>query len=364
MRECAAAALQVAEAAQQVEALRPQMQGIQESLLYEVEVATAGTERVKQERAAAASQLAEAGEEFARVRHHFFERFEQEVGKLHQRLRETGESMQDLPRQAEEVRQRLAEVGAEVRAFEQSASAARQKREALDLETARAEAHLARLRDEVADTEGRLASVRRELDESRRRQQPAKPPVEPAKSAPEPVAEPAPPPAPEPRNHLGITVDHGVIVAEVAPGTPAAAAGLIRGDILTAVNGIPVLSGPELRDLILEEEGAEDIVLRLTRGGIASEAKVRFERHGGSDEIPLGATVESGVVVAEVAPNTPASAVGLVRGDIITAINGEEVFTGGQLRDAVQRLAGGAAVTIRFTRAGEKHEATTRLDEV
>ena len=335
------------------------MQGIQESLLYEVELASAGAERVKQERTAAASQLVEAGAEFAEARRRFFEGFEQGAGTLHQRLRETGEAMQDLPRQAEALRLRLAEAGAEVRAFEQSAASARQKREALDLETARAEEHLARLRAETADAETRLASVHRELEESRRRVEPAKPASEPAKSAPEPA------PEPEPRNHLGIAVDHGVVVAEVASGTPAATAGLLRGDIIAAVNGLPVLSGPELRDLILEEEGGKDILLRLTRGGLPAEARVRFEvRAEGAPEIPLGATVESGVVVAEVTPGTPGSAVGLLRGDIITAVNGTEVFTGAELRNAVQSLAGGAVVTLRYTRAGEKHEATTRLDEV
>ena len=78
----------------------------------------------------------------------------------------------------------------------------------------------------------------------------------------------------------------------------------------------------------------------------------------------MGATVDPGVVVAEVTPGTPGAIAGLVRGDVITAVNGTEVFTGTELRQAVQTLAGGAEVTLRFTRGGTAHEGTTRLDEV
>ena len=80
--------------------------------------------------------------------------------------------------------------------------------------------------------------------------------------------------------------------------------------------------------------------------------------------ILLGLIVEPGVVVAEITPGTPAAVAGLMRGDVITAVNGEEVITGVQLRHAVQALEGHVEVTLRFTRGGTAHEVKARLDEV
>ena len=71
-----------------------------------------------------------------------------------------------------------------------------------------------------------------------------------------------------------MTVGPGVVVADVIPDTPAQEAGLLRDDLIDAVNGKPVTSGEELRNLIQElPEGAE-VTLRVTRGGNTQDLKV------------------------------------------------------------------------------------------
>ena len=49
---------------------------------------------------------------------------------------------------------------------------------------------------------------------------------------------------------LGVHSNEGVLVAEVMPNTPAAAAGVKEGDIVTAFAGTAVHSPPDLRDLV------------------------------------------------------------------------------------------------------------------
>ena len=362
------------------EALRQQSQAAHERLLREAEEARHLHEKflteAKEARAAYQQLLAQAregaeqvkrehaaaGVEIVGVRQQFVKGLEQEISRLHHSLREAGQAIQALPRHAEETRERLA---ATAQAEASHAAAAAKQRETIDEETRQARLRLESLRAETADAENQLAALRLEWAEERHSHESAKPAPEPIAEESRPVETPPETVAPETHNHLGIVVDPGVVVTEIKPGTPAAAAGLVRGDIINSVNGNLVLTGPELRDSILESDSGE-IILGVIRSGQSTEAKVRLEtgdQKSPEERLPLGAIVEPGVVVAEVTPGTPAAAAGLVRGDVITAVNEEEVLTGVQLGQAVQALDSHAEVKLRFTRGGEAHEATTRLEE-
>jgi membrane-associated protease RseP (regulator of RpoE activity) len=72
---------------------------------------------------------------------------------------------------------------------------------------------------------------------------------------------------PELRAHLGAPEDAGVLVARVEPDSPAAAAGVRVGDVVTAAGGEPVA---EPRDLIARVAGVpegETLLLELVRAG-------------------------------------------------------------------------------------------------
>jgi serine protease Do len=55
-------------------------------------------------------------------------------------------------------------------------------------------------------------------------------------------------------------VDSGVVVVEVAPGTPADIAGLQRGDVIVALDGNPVGSSSELRKYLYKNKKIGDKV--------------------------------------------------------------------------------------------------------
>ncbi len=59
----------------------------------------------------------------------------------------------------------------------------------------------------------------------------------------------------------------GVIVTEVKEGSPAQAAGLLRGDIIRSVDGTAVSSSADLRALLSERSGLEPIELEVFRTG-------------------------------------------------------------------------------------------------
>jgi len=76
---------------------------------------------------------------------------------------------------------------------------------------------------------------------------------------------------------LGITVESAIVIADVLTGSPAASAGLLEGDIITRVNGTPILEASALRALVEETAVGEEFVLDVVREGKTQKVRVHFE---------------------------------------------------------------------------------------
>jgi len=92
------------------------------------------------------------------------------------------------------------------------------------------------------------------------------------------------PPSPEPpetRPRLGVALaaaTRGVRIAEVTPGSVAAAAGLRRGDVIVQAAGSAVTSPEDLRALVDVQPPGTWLPLVVRRGGRDRQVVVRFER--------------------------------------------------------------------------------------
>ncbi|MCI0733355.1 MAG: Do family serine endopeptidase [Methylococcaceae bacterium] len=75
-----------------------------------------------------------------------------------------------------------------------------------------------------------------------------------------------------------ISIDKGAIIADVVHGSPAAKAGLSRGDVVTAVNGNPVDSAAKLRNVIGLARVGDTVTLNVLREGDERLVRVRIER--------------------------------------------------------------------------------------
>ena len=84
----------------------------------------------------------------------------------------------------------------------------------------------------------------------------------------------------EARNRFGVTVGSGVVVAEVLPDSPAAEAGLERGDVIEEVNGTDVVSATQLRDVVLAAGDEADVRLHVVRAGKPQELRARVGKAG------------------------------------------------------------------------------------
>jgi S1-C subfamily serine protease len=68
---------------------------------------------------------------------------------------------------------------------------------------------------------------------------------------------------------------NGVLVMQVLPNTPAAAAGMRRGDVVVQIDGQPVTTADQLQRIV-ENSGVEQVLqIKLQRGNQTNTLSVR-----------------------------------------------------------------------------------------
>jgi S1-C subfamily serine protease len=165
----------------------------------------------------------------------------------------------------------------------------------------------------------------------------------------------------------------GVLVTSVEPDSPAEKAGIQRGDIILAIDGEDINSTVELIEALEGKDSGEEVSLTIQHGDEIDEVLLQLEERDGRVFIgieperrrmfDLQPFVEGNaerlllapsIVITRVVPDTPADEAGLVEGDRITAINGEEIGSGDDLVDAVQSREPGDEITLTIMRPGEE----------
>jgi Do/DeqQ family serine protease len=171
------------------------------------------------------------------------------------------------------------------------------------------------------------------------------------------------------RGRLGISMQdlmggEGALVAEVQPDSPAAQAGLRKGDVVSALNGRPVRGAAELRARLGVVPVGETVELRVQRGGETRTVKARVGAIEGAEPRAGGQALKElagaafreverrglpgrnrAVLVTAVKADTPAFHHGLRPGDLIVGVNQRRVSSLQELGKAL-RTAGGAVLNV------------------
>jgi serine protease Do len=186
----------------------------------------------------------------------------------------------------------------------------------------------------------------------------------------------------------GLGLDHGVLIEQVTKGGPAEKGGLKGEDIITAINGQPVKDGDDLMGRVADTPVGNSLTLTVDRDGKKMDLKVvtqdRMElfkdepdivgqayhpefngaKPDSNNTVKFGfyprvltdeernlVTDKHGVSVTRVEEDSFAADIGVMKDDIITAINRQPVNSLEDVRKVAQSLKPGDAVTFRVIRS-------------
>lgn len=160
---------------------------------------------------------------------------------------------------------------------------------------------------------------------------------------------------------LGIDRDNGVYVSEVTPSSAAEEAGLEKGDVITAVDGVMTLRNSELLEQLGRRRPGDEVTITYERGGRERTATARLQNTKGKPEAlrpepkpevitELGAEfvdldegsaseydVSGGVVVADLKDGTIAEQTRIRPGFVITRVDGRTVRNVEDFQQALER---------------------------
>ena len=178
----------------------------------------------------------------------------------------------------------------------------------------------------------------------------------------------------------------GALVGDVAPGSPAEAGGIQRGDIIIAFDGKPVKDASDLPRIVAETPIKKLSTLKVLREGQEVEVRVTVaemdeektasRKQRKAPEQDLGMTVDeiapqwarefnlrekTGVVILEVAPNSPAEEANLQPGDVIKEVARKPIRNLKDYRGAMEKLQGSGSILLFIGRGGQTFYSSLKV---
>ena len=193
-----------------------------------------------------------------------------------------------------------------------------------------------------------------------------------------------------PHSYVGVdnfdTADGGVTFANVEPpGGPADKAGLVGGDIITTVDGQPVNSDDEMREVFRRLPIGKTVDVIYLRDGETKNTKLttisreeldrldgvfssrpegrgQFGYEDGDAElVQIPNTKMSGVQLGEVLANRAADLAGIKQGDIVIEFDGIPIRTTDEFLSRVRRALPYSTVKVVVIRNGERVEIPVKM---
>ncbi len=181
------------------------------------------------------------------------------------------------------------------------------------------------------------------------------------------------------KHHLDCNCSNGVVVVGVQKGSPAEAAGIECGDVLTHIGGTRIDSPLRISEILSHLKAGQIVTVQIWRKGKTLQKKVKLSgsmRWIHSPSVWLGikaqpvppslaafAGVNHGVVVNKVMPSSPALQAGIEKGDIITAIDGNKIESPADISRLLAAKKAGDEVKVRILRRNGLTETTVKLQK-
>jgi serine protease Do len=176
---------------------------------------------------------------------------------------------------------------------------------------------------------------------------------------------------PELAYHFALKEKQGVLVRGVEANSPAAKAGLQRGDVLLGLNNRPLHSGEEYLQREREFSSGDTLRLRVLRDKGEEEIAViasRFPQEK-ADELAwqmLGVAIIAdgdGLAVKKVRPGSPAARVGVEQGDMLLGLSGAQTKTLAEFRRKMIDARLNQSILLSIGRGRQLYHVTIPLDQ-
>jgi serine protease Do len=164
---------------------------------------------------------------------------------------------------------------------------------------------------------------------------------------------------PEEAKRIGARVPHGALIARVFSGSPAQAAGLKPGDVITTVGGKSVDSREAFSTFTSTIAAGQPVQLGVVREGAARTVAVRPAEPPSDLGLRIlweiaglrVAEARGGIVIDEVARGSRADTIGLTAGDAIVGVNGVETASINDLNRELTRSAERSSIVLSVARS-------------
>jgi len=179
---------------------------------------------------------------------------------------------------------------------------------------------------------------------------------------------------------FGVSETNGALVTDTIEGSPAAEAGIQRGDVIVEIDGKEVEDSTRLRNMVAATEPGTTINVKIMRDGKPMTIPVTIgtlesEEPGKTVLTSLGLSVEKlnpekaqeldmeeteGLVVTDVTPGGSAAQAGIRPGEVIVEVDREPVKSVSQFEKTLEQSKGKSVLLLlRSPRGGAHYVAVT-----
>ncbi len=191
---------------------------------------------------------------------------------------------------------------------------------------------------------------------------------------------------PELAQKFGLKLSEGALVSDVAQGSPAQAAGIMRGDIILEFGGKKVDDVGVLRNMVAQSRIGDQVGMKLLRrdrilaavvnivelpadgsditaGVISSKQEPNENALAGMAATDITRAImkqlgmendEKGVVVVKIEPDSSADEAGLKKGDIVQEVDRQKIANLNEFNKAAAKVGPSDSVLLFVNRGGKK----------
>ncbi|MDB6118674.1 MAG: hypothetical protein JWO08_2455 [Verrucomicrobiaceae bacterium] len=172
--------------------------------------------------------------------------------------------------------------------------------------------------------------------------------------------------------YLGVSLEDrpaGLAIAEVAPASPAANAGLQTGDVMVSLDGQPLHNASDARTLLQAQPPGRSVSLELKRNGKSQTVKATLTATSSPMKtssrvvlgVRMGEPLEDGIPILSVTKDQPADKAGLRVGDVILSVDGADLGEARLLADVLSEKKADSEVKIVIRRKQQEMVKTAVL---